>query len=115
MLARPPRRARVAEREQLDRTIAKARRAVLNHAYGLVSRGNTGGGLAHIAEYLTEVEPEAEVAVWFFNEIANWEYSHAALVFGQSLIERLQELGREAEANKLSLRCDYIRDRLADR
>jgi hypothetical protein len=115
MLARPARRARLAEREQQDQAISKARRTVLNHAYGLVSRGNTDGGLAHVAEYLTEVETETEAAVWFFNQIANWEYSHAALIFGQTLIERLRELGCEAEANKLSLRCDYIRDRLADR
>jgi hypothetical protein len=84
---------------------------VLNHAYGLASRGNTAGALAHVRDYLQTTETDAEAAIWFFHRIADWESPNTALELGDELIVELEKLGRDADARKLALRCGLMREK----
>jgi len=81
------------------------RQAVLNHAYGLVSRGNLDGGLAHLAEFLASSECPAEDYRWFFEQMLGWDRGDAALFFAQDFLAHLLDAGEETAAIKLISRC----------
>ncbi len=87
--------------ERLDRE----REAVLNHAYGLVSRGNREGGLAHIDGFLAESDFVLEDYAWFFDGMMRWERNDAALFFAQPYLTALLDGGQEIAALKLLSRC----------
>lgn len=92
------------EREQhlLNRT------AVLNHAYGIVSRGNREQGLQHIFDVLAEDPYEDAGWAWFFDAMMQWENPEPALAFGQRYLHELLRNGENVKAVKLMLRCRLV-------
>ncbi len=94
------------------------RERVLNHAYGLISRGNNEGGFDYIGQYVI-TEPEPVVAeTWFFHAMLRWGLGDAPLFYGQRLLTDLLDAGQETAAMKVCLRClqenPYFRPRDAD-
>jgi len=88
--------------------ILKQRTAVLSHAYGLVSRGNRAGGLAHIFEWLEEDPVRGGAWAWFLEQMLLWEVNVAALEFAQRYLQRLLRAEQTVLAVKLMLRCRQI-------
>jgi hypothetical protein len=84
---------------------ARDRRAALNHAYGLVSRGNLDGGLDHLADFLASSDCPAEDYRWLFEQMLGWDRSDAALFLAQGYLAYLLNAGEETAAIKLVLRC----------
>ena len=89
------------EQLKLDR----ARADVLNHAYGLLSRGNREGGLRHIDAYLQKSDAVLVDAEWFFENMLRWERSDPALFFAQSYLTLLLDRGESVKALKVLARC----------
>ena len=86
----------------------KQRTAVLNHAYGFVSRGNREGGLGHIYSWLQD-DPDPEQAwPWFFEHMLQWEQGQNALFFAQRYLSRLLTADEPVRAVKLVLRCQLL-------
>ena len=86
----------------------KQRTAVLNHAYGFVSRGNREGGLGHIYSWLQD-DPDPEQAwPWFFEHMLQWEQGQNALFFAQRYLSRLLAADEPVRAVKLVLRCQLL-------
>lgn len=83
----------------------KEREAVLSHAYGLISRGNRDGGLAHIDGFLASSDFLLEDYAWFFDGMMRWEKTDAALFFAQEYLTELLDNGQEVAALKLLARC----------
>ena len=84
------------------------RRRVLNHAYGLVSRGNRDGGLEHIYASLRE-DPDPHAAWrWYLEQMLCWEDSCPGLLLAQQHLGHLFEAGDLVGAVKLMLRCRLI-------
>ena len=90
------------------RLLAGQRRAVLNHAYGLASRGNVDGGLAHLRESLRDDPDPAAARAEYFDAMLHWEDNFAALRFAQEYLGHLLGKGDHRAANKLLLRCHAI-------
>lgn len=90
---------REAERHLLERS------TVLDHAYGLISRGNREGGLAHIYAELAADQDEAAGWAWFFDKLMRWERSDAGLEFAQHYLHRLLQHGEIVPAVKVMLRA----------
>ena len=80
----------------------------LNHAYGLVSRGNREGGLAHIYKWL-QTDPDPDKAWdWFFARMLAWEESRHALFYAQQYLSRLIAQNDRIRVCKLILRCRMV-------
>lgn len=87
------------------------RAAVLNHAYGFVSRGNRDGGLKHIYTWL-ENDPQPVAAwPWFFEQMLRWEKTDAALCLAQVWVGKLLRSGLEIQAVKIMLRARLVNER----
>lgn len=99
------------ERARLD----SERKAVLNHAYGFISRGNRAGGIRHIESYLESEASHPAAGIWFFNAMRDWEHPDAALAFGRELIGRLLRAGHMEEARKILLQCKTLDERFLPR
>lgn len=84
---------------------ARERQAVLNHAYGLISRGNRAGGFLHLAEYASRNDEPLSVEHWFLDAMFRWENRDAALFYAQGCLGRLLDAGHDVEAMKLIARC----------
>ncbi len=77
----------------------------LNHAYGLISRGNREGGLGHIYKWLQN-DPDPDMAwEWFYVRMLQWEQTRHALFYAQQYLSRLLERDDPIKACKLILRC----------
>ena len=85
-----------------------SRTAVLNHAYGIVSRGNRANGLEHIYEALAEDPYEEAGWAWFFENMLRWENPEAALAFAQQYVHELLRYGENVKAVKVMLRCRMV-------
>jgi hypothetical protein len=83
----------------------RARQQVLNHAYGVISRGNRDGGFAHLASFVTREADPLATKRWFFNAMLQWESKDAALFYAQRLFTDLLDRGNDIEAMKLIARC----------
>ena len=95
---------------EIGQRLEKDRTAVLNHAYGLISRDNRAGGIQHIDAWL-EQEPDPEAArAWFMEQMLRWEHNEAALPFAQQTVSRLLHDGEQAAAVKLMLRCRLVNE-----
>lgn len=102
-----PEAAEPGEEKQGQR-LSRQRAKVLNHAYGLVSRGNREGGLEHIYGWLAD-DPDPDRAWrWCFEQMLLWEDRHPALVFAQQYLGRLLAHGAQVGAVKLMLRCRLV-------
>lgn len=96
--------------DQIDASPSKERTAVLNHAYGFISRGNRDGGFKHLYGHL-ERDPEPETAwQWFFEQMLRWEIQEPALFFGQQYLSRLLHDENNIAAVKLIMHCRLINE-----
>jgi hypothetical protein len=91
--------------------LIKEREKFASHAYGLVSRGNRAGGLAHIQSRIDGEADQDEACHWFFNEMLKWENTDAALFFGQSYLHRLLQQQDDMQALKLLSQCFHFNPR----
>ncbi len=98
------------EQEWVDERLQKERIAVLNHAYGFISRDNRAGGFSHIRDRL-ERDPNPDGAwSWFFDQMMLWETKESALLFAQSYLTRLLHDGDYAKAIKVMARCRHVNE-----
>lgn len=96
------------DQESVDKELLKERTAVLNHAYGFISRDNRAGGFKHIHEWLAH-DPDPDAAwEWFFEQMLRWENSHPALLFAQTYLSRLLYANDRTAAVKIIMRCRLI-------
>lgn len=94
--------------------LAKAegeRQKTLDHAYGLISRGNREGGFAHIDSYLQRSGSVAGDYRWFFDQMLHWEDSEQALFFAQRYLRFLLDGNEQFAALKLLARCQHVNAR----
>lgn len=84
------------------------RTAVLNHAYGIVSRGNRVKGLEHIFKALRDDPYEEAGWAWFFENMLRWENPDAGLAFAQHYVHELLRYGENVKAVKVMMRCRLI-------
>ena len=91
--------------DAVDAQIEKERVAILDHAYGLVSRGNRDGGFAHIEAFMAESPGRGEHYRWFFEEMMRWEDTQPALFFAQRFLGHLLDSGDQHLVLKLLGRC----------
>ena len=84
------------------------RKRVLNHAYGLASRGNREGGLEHIYTALRDDPDPDDAWRWYFEQMLKWEDNYPGLLLAQQYLGRLLALGDDVSAVKLMLRCRLI-------
>lgn len=85
-----------------------ARKRVLNHAYGFISRDNYDGGLKHILDWIDE-DPEPVAAwAWFLDHMLSWENQQPALRFAQHYLHDHLRHGEQIPAVKLIMRCRLI-------
>jgi hypothetical protein len=100
-----------ARREAELQRLATARRAALDHAYGIASGGSAARGLAYLAGYAaTESDPLA-ARLWMFQEAARWEDGRPAVELGVALAADLNAAGRADEAAKVLVTCRYLEER----
>jgi hypothetical protein len=91
--------------EEAVAELAKDRTAVLNHAYGFISRDNRSGGFGHIENYIaTDANPDSAWA-WFFEQMLRWEKKEPALFFAQRYLSHLLHGGDAITAVKVIMRC----------
>ncbi|MEM9208986.1 MAG: hypothetical protein AAGA61_07060, partial [Pseudomonadota bacterium] len=100
----------------------KARQAVADHAYALVSRGNREGGFAHIQSFIDRLEylgTKADMFEWFFQQMLHWDDPAPALFFARNYLALLVDAGESSRAMKVLSRCLYeepkFRPRAEDR
>ncbi|MDX1509299.1 MAG: hypothetical protein R3358_13520, partial [Woeseiaceae bacterium] len=95
--------------------LQKQRTAVLNHAYGFVSRGNREGGLSHVYGWLMKDPDPVAGWPWFFTQMLKWENSEHALWFAQEYIHWLLARNEQVAAVKVMLRCRLLNERFRPR
>jgi hypothetical protein len=93
--------------------LGSARRAALDHAYGIASGGGVARAIAHIATYVATESDAVAARLWMFHEVARWEDGRAALELGAPLAADLNAAGRAEEAAKVLVTCRYLEDRLS--
>lgn len=93
---------------QFDQRLENQRKIIINHAYGLVSRGNRAAGLQHIYGALQDDPAAATAWPWFLEQMFAWENTDAALVFAQQYLNQLLHYEKNVAAVKLMLRCRLI-------
>lgn len=93
---------------ELKEQAQRSRTLVLNHAYGMVSRGNRAGGVRHLLEVISNSSDSADEFSWYFTQMLRWDSSDAALLVGQQFISLLLAEGNEQEALKMIARCRYV-------
>ena len=102
-----PMPAGIDEETERDRQLLH-RTAVLNHAYGIVSRGNRAQGLEHIYKTLADDPDDAAGWAWFFENMMRWENPEAALAFAQQYVHELLGYGENVKAVKIMMRCRMV-------
>jgi len=90
--------------------LRKERAAVLDHAYGFISRDNREGGFQHIHNRLEEDPDPDDAWSWFFDQMMLWELKEPALLFAQRYLTRLLHDGDYSKAVKVLTRCRYVND-----
>ncbi len=96
----PERRAARAERLR-----ERDRRAVLDHVYAHVSRGNGPAGITYLIDWLRRTEAGADAWAWFFERLWEWESPRAAINLGREYISMLCHDGQSAGALQVYRRC----------
>lgn len=93
------------DEEFVEALAEKQRVKIVDHAYGLVSRGNRDGGFAHIETYMRRSPAMTDDYRWFFEEMLRWEDSDPALFFAQRYLHYLLDINEQQMALKLLSRC----------
>jgi len=101
----PVRRSPEVDEARRRRGAERERRAVLDHAYGHVSRGNGPAGVAYIRQWLERNDDGEEAWRWFFETLGEWESPRAQIDFGRDYIARLGRSGAWDEALAVLDRC----------
>jgi len=83
----------------------ESRTAVLNHAYGFISRGNREGGFRHVFDSILEDPDPVAAWAWFFDRMLKWENQATAMFFAQHYLHDQLQHGEQLPAVKLMLRC----------
>ena len=97
--------------DEIDANVEKERTAVLNHAFGFISRGNRAGGFKHVTEW-TAASPDPRVAwAWFFERMLAWENQEHALFFAQLYIHDMLGHAENIPALKVLMRCHLVSER----
>jgi hypothetical protein len=94
--------------------VERERSSVLDHAYGMASRGNRRGALAYVESYLKDESDPLAARAWMFERMTRWEDPGPALTFGRDLLERLDGADA-ADAAKLAQRCALLEEALKQR
>jgi len=102
-----PEVARLRDTEFIEQ-LGLVRDAALNHAYGLVSRGNRAGGLEHVFAALADDPDSANGWYWYFDRMLRWHDNNAGLAFAQHYVHYLLRHGDHVQAVKVMLRCQLI-------
>jgi len=98
-----------SDQETVDEHLQKERTAILNHAYGFISRDNRAGGFKHVRDWLQQ-DPEPDDAwAWFFDQMMRWEVKEPALVFARTYLTRLLHDGEYVAAVKVMTRCRHVK------
>jgi len=97
--------------------VERARVQVLNHAYGLFSRGNAAGGQAYIEQYLAATGGSATLDErdWFFWQMMAWEVAGPGLFFARDYLAVLLERNEPGKALKVLSRCLHAEPRFRPR
>ena len=102
--------AREVLEEEFGEQQSLIRTAALNHAYGLVSRGNRESGLDHLYRELAEDPDPATAWYWYFDRMMRWETNNAGLAFAQQYLHHLLAERDNVAAVKVMLRCRLVND-----
>lgn len=97
--------------EQQIANLERERTAILNHAYGFLSRGNRDGGLGHVYGWLNRDPNPSEGWQWFFDQMLQWEMPEHALYFAQRYVGELLASGQQITAVKVILRSRMVNER----
>jgi hypothetical protein len=95
---------------ELER-LQRARIRVLDHAYGIASRGNLESALAYINEYVASETDPLAARQWMYFEMTRWASARPALVFGERLAGDLEAAGQPGVAAKVRLSCAHLDER----
>jgi hypothetical protein len=98
------------DQESVDEQLQSERTAVLNHAYGFISRDNRAGGFKHIRDWLQRDPLPDHAWQWFFDQMMRWEIKEPALVFAQTYLGRLLRDEDYDAAVKVIVRCRFVND-----
>lgn len=91
--------------EVLDPQTLKLRENALNHAYGIISRGNRAGGFAVLDNYAATESERVNAEIWFFHAMLRWNLGDVPLFYAQRLLSDLLDAGFDTAAMKICLRC----------
>ncbi|MGI9272826.1 MAG: hypothetical protein ACR2QT_13700 [Woeseiaceae bacterium] len=94
--------------DELHEQQSLVRTAALNHAYGLISRGNRDSGLEYLYEELARDEDSASAWFWYFDHMMRWERNDSGLAFAQQYLHQLLREGENVAAVKIMLRCRLV-------
>ena len=97
--------------EEIAADIEKERTAVLNHAYGFISRGNRAGGFKHVTEWAAASPDPRAAWAWFFERMLAWENPEHALFFAQLYIHDMLRHAENISALKVLMRCRLVSER----
>ncbi len=97
-----------AGQDEIDAALEKERAAVLDHAYGFISRGNRAGGFKHVTEWAAASPDPAASWAWFFERMLAWENQEQALFFAQLYIHDMLQHGENIPALKVLMRCRLL-------
>jgi hypothetical protein len=98
---------------ELER-LQRARIRVLDHAYGIASRGNLESALAYINEYVASESDPLTARQWMYFEMTRWASARPALVFGERLAGDLEAAGRPDVAAKVRLSSAHLEARVRE-
>lgn len=88
--------------------LEESRTAVLNHAYGFISRDNREGGFQHVFDWIRKDPDPVAAWAWFFDRMLRWENQSTALFFAQHYLHDQLQHGEHMPAVKLMLRCRLV-------
>jgi hypothetical protein len=92
------------EHERLQR----ARMRVLDHAYGIASRGNLESALTYIDQYVASESDPLAALLWISFETTPAPTPRPAVVFGGRLASDLEAAGQPDVAAKVRLSCAHL-------
>lgn len=93
--------------EELSARTDSRRTGVLNHAYGMASRGNVSGGVRHL---LDDIHGDSDPLVsyrWYFRHIQNWNSPLATSRLGGQFVSFLLDREMGQEAIKVIVMCRH--------
>ncbi len=97
--------------DEIDANVEQECTAILNHAYGFISRGNRAGGFKHVTEWAAASPDPRAAWAWFFERMLVWENQEHALFFAQLYIHDMLGHAENIPALKVLMRCRLVSER----